>query len=151
MAKNNSSAGSDSRDFYRSFCRWSSDASGAAASIAAGCFAGGLLTVTIVCAGILAIIAPSSSSPRPPVLFSIAACLAIATYASWKRVVSGAIANGALGLAIIAWLCARGEMAIAVVLFVPLVCGPVTAARGVYVLNNLFKRRRGKCSETRLK
>ena len=120
--------GSNSRDFYRSFCRWSLDANSAAASVAAGCIGGGILSATMVSAGILGLFITSPSSPHPLALFAIAACSGLAVYATWRRVVSGAVVNAAFGLAVTVWLCTRGEVAIAVMIFVPLVCGPVTAA-----------------------
>jgi hypothetical protein len=140
MGKERPNRRSGQQEFYGFFCRWSSDAGTAAVSVAAGCVAGGLLVAAMAGAAIITLIRSGSTSPRSLMLFALAACFAVTTYATWKRVVSGAIINAILGLGLIVWLCTLGDPAIAVVLFVPAVCGSVTAARGAYVLNDLAKR-----------
>lgn len=71
--------------------------------------------------------------------FTIAGCSAIATYAIWKRIASGAVINAVIGIALVAWLSSHGDMPMAVVIFVPTVCGSLTGARGAYVLMKLAK------------
>lgn len=87
----------------------------------------------------IALIGPGWMSQRPIMLFAFAGCSGLATFATWKRVVSGAIINAVLGLALTVWSYVHDGPAVAFVLFIPVVCGPVTAARGAYVLNNLAR------------
>jgi hypothetical protein len=129
--------GPNTRDFYRFFCQGSSDGRAAVVSVVAGTIGGGVLVIAMAGAGIVAYLSSSSISPRPLVLFAIALCSVIATWATWRRVISGAVINALMGLSLTAWLCFRGEVAIAVIIFVPTVCGSITGARGAYVLNNL--------------
>lgn len=109
-------------------------------SVAAGTIGGGILSITMAAAGTIAYLASSSIFPRSLILLASSICSAIATYAIWRRVVSGAVINAIIGLSLTAWLCLRGEVAIGVVIFVPIVCGSITGARGAYLLNNLAKQ-----------
>lgn len=140
MAPVHRNRGPDTRGFYRFFCRWSLDGRAAAVSVVAGAIGGGLLVITMAGAGIVAYLSSSPISPWTLVLFASALCSVIATWAIWRRVVSGAVINALIGLALTAWLCFRGEVAIAVIIFVPIVCGSVTGARGAYILNGLARR-----------
>lgn len=144
MEKGRLARSSAPQEFYSFFCRWSSDASTAAASVAAGCVAGGLLVLVaaLTSATIIALIQLGLTSLRPLILFGLATCSAVATYATWSRVVSGAIVNATLGVGLAIWECTRGDLAVAVVLFVPVVCGSITAARGAYNSSDLPKYHR---------
>lgn len=106
----------------------------------AGAVSGGILTLTAACAAILSFIFLANPFLTLLIVSTTALFTAICTYAIWHRVVSGAAINMLIGLALTVWLCVRGEVAIAIVIFVPAICGPVSAARGIYVLKKLSER-----------
>ena len=127
-------------EFYRFFCRWSVDGRAAPISVVAGSISGAILTIIFAVSAIISYTSSKSLFANQVVPLAIASCSAIATYAAWNRIASGAVINAIIGLTLIAWLCSHGDIAMAVVIFVPAVCGPLTGARGAYVLTKLAKQ-----------
>lgn len=140
MTKVHPTRGSGEYEFYRFFCQWSASRRAAMASVVAGSIGGGILATIFTVSAIVSYISSSSVFAEPAVPVAIAGCSVIATYATWRRIASGAVINGLIGVALIAWLCKHGDVATAVVIFVPTVCGPLTGARGAYVLRRLAKQ-----------
>lgn len=97
----------DSFEFYRFFCRWSSDGRAAILSVAAGSIGGGILTITVTIAGIISHFSSSLMFPMPLILLTTSLCSAVATYATWKRVIAGAVINALIGVAFTSWLTFR--------------------------------------------
>jgi hypothetical protein len=122
-------------DFYRFFCHWSTNRSSAVASIVAGSVAGGLLTLMFLIGGFAYALRSDWTRPESQLQFTLGLVTGLITIGTWKRVLSAPLIGVVIAIGVEYWLIERRDIAIAVFAFFPFVCGFVTAARGVYVLN----------------
>lgn len=123
-------------DFYAFFSQWPVDHHSAISAVVAASVGGALLTLTLLTGAALSWLEGNWTSSRGMIAFALSLCAAVATYGTWKRVMSGAIAGGILGLAVTTWLLNRHELALAAIVFLPFVGSFVIATRGMYFLNH---------------
>jgi hypothetical protein len=123
-------------DFYKFFCHWARDNQAAAEAATAGLVAAALLTLTMLAGSAVSLLRGSWAGSHASVLCGIAVCSGLVFYGTLKQVTSAPIIGSLIGLGITGWLVMQHEVAIAAVVFVPFVCGFLTAARGLRVLND---------------
>lgn len=139
MPQENVTPNSNRTEFYKFFCPWARDRQTAASAAAAGLVAAGLLMLALVAAFLVSLLRDGWTHSHAPTLLGLAACSAPVLYGTLKQVTSAPIVGSLIGLGISGWLVVQHEVAFAAVIFVPLVCGFLTAARGLHLLNGLRK------------
>jgi hypothetical protein len=131
-----------STEFYRFFCHWSCDRRSATEAIAAGSIAGALLVLVELIDAIFSVVGGvHTSSMSAVVLWGMAVCGTWVIIGTWKHVIVAPIVGAATGAYFVIWLVERREVALAVILFIPFVCGFVTAARGIYIMKSILGSR----------
>lgn len=141
MPKKQLTPNSHRTEFYKFFCRWAKDRDAASEAVAAGLVAAALLTITMLAGCVLSLVRGGWAHSLAPTLCGVSVCSALVFYGTLKRVTSAPIVGSLIGLGITGWLLMHREVAIAAVIFVPFVCGFLTAARGLQFLNGLREHR----------
>jgi hypothetical protein len=127
-------------EFYTFFCHWATDRSTAVGAIVAGCIAGLLLTLTFMVGTVASALQTGWTSHAIPTELALTCVTGLVTLGTWKRILAAPIIGALIGIGIERWLMGRHELAMAVIAFVPFVCGFFTAARGVFVLRKLLTK-----------
>ncbi len=129
-------------EFYDFFCHWAKDHSTAVGAIVAGSIAGLLLTLTFLAGTMVGVLQTGWTSNETLTRFALTSVMGLVTLGTWKRILAAPIIGALIAIGVERWLIARYEVAMAVIAFVPFVCGFFTAARGVVVLRRVLTKSR---------
>lgn len=116
------------------FVCWASSRHDANISLVAGTIAGCLITLVLAYSALLMFIRGEYLLRFTAPLFAAAA---LATFGTWRGNLLSTVVVEIIGAGTIGYLIRLLDIASAVILFVPFICGPITAARGAYVLDRM--------------
>jgi hypothetical protein len=109
-------------------------------AVVAGAVAGGLISAAIGVAAVTRLIA-YGIEPRSAVLIGLTLIFVAVTIGTWNYILSAPLTGLVCGLGVVWWELSHGQTVTAIILFVPIVGGFLTAARGILALARL--RRQG--------
>ena len=126
-------------DFYTFFFHWATDRRSAVSAVVAGTVAGALVTSVFLVTFLIRMASHGWRVPNSAILLGAAVAAACATYATWKHFVIGPVVVLILSISLLWWVVILHDPAMAIILAAPLLGGPITAARGIAVLNSAPK------------